>query len=149
MMINDPEIQNLPEGMKKELPFSVPDGYFEKFPVRLMEKIETGSKPGIFEKTYRILKPGLAIAATFAALILAGYLIIRLTLDNGRKTEPVQEFAEVIDYYIYDFDDETIISVFNEETDLYYLNNIYKEEEIINYLSEEDDLDYSELQDLY
>jgi hypothetical protein len=141
MMINDPEI-NKP-------PFSVPDGYFESFTSRLMERIETEREPRIHEKPYRTLRSGLAIAATIAALILAGYVIIKLSLDNGRKTEPQQEFADIIEYYIYDFDDETIIAVFNEETNLNYLNNIYKEEEIVNYLSEEDDLDYSELKDLY
>jgi hypothetical protein len=149
MIIDNREIQDLPDGSKKELPFSVPEGYFEDFPSRLQERLETERKPGFFEKTYRTLKPGLAIAAIFAAIILAGYAIIKLSYDNGRKTEPIQEFAEVIDYYIYDFDDETIIAVFNEETDLNYLNHTLKEEEISNYLSEEDDLDYSELQNLY
>jgi len=149
MIINDPEIQNLPEGMKQETPFSVPEGYFENFSSRLMERIKLEKKPRIFKRTQRTLRPALAIAATLAALILAGYFIIRLNTNNGGKTEPVQEFADVIDYYIYDFDDETIISVFNDETDLNYLNNIYKEEEIARYLSEDNDLDYSELQELY
>lgn len=148
-MINDPEIQNLPEGMKKAPPFSVPEGYFENFHSRLMERIEQERKPGIFEKTYRSLKPGLAIAATIAAIILGGYAIIKLSQNTGKKTEPVQEFADVIDYYIYDFDDETILTVFNGESDLNYLNNIYKEEDLVNYLSEDDDIDYSELQNLY
>lgn len=149
MMSNKQEIRNLPDGFKKELPFSVPEAYFENFPVRLMEKIEKEGKTGTIERSRFTLKPVLAIAATLAALIVGGYIIIKLSLDQGTKAGPVQEFADVIDYYIYDFDDETIMTVFNEETDLTYLNNIYKEEEIINYLSEEEDLDYSELQDLY
>jgi hypothetical protein len=148
-MIDDPEIQNLPEGMKKEPPFSVPEGYFENFHARLMEKIELERKPGIFEKPYRSLKPVLAIAAAVATIILGGYGIIKLSQNTGNKTEPVQEFADVIDYYIYDFDDETILTVFNGESDLNYLNNIYKEEDIAKYLSEDDDIDYSELQNLY
>ena len=95
------------------------------------------------------MRTTLAIAAAFAALILGGYAIIKLSLNKGNETEQVQEFADVIDYYIYDFDDETIETVFNGETDLNYLNNIYKEEELVNYLSEDDDIDYSELQVLY
>jgi hypothetical protein len=149
MMNNDPEIQNLPESMKKELPFTVPEDYFENFPSRLMERIEKEREPGISEKSHRSLRTALAIAAAVAALILGGYAIIRLSLDNGKKTEQVQEFADIIDYYIYDFDDETIETVFKGETDLNYLNNIYKEEELVNYLSEDDDIDYSELQVLY
>jgi len=149
MMNNDPEIQNLPEGMKKELPFTVPEDYFENFPLRLMERIEKERKFRIFEKPHRSMRTTLAIAAAFAALILGGYAIIKLSLNKGNETEQVQEFADVIDYYIYDFDDETIETVFNGETDLNYLNNIYKEEELVNYLSEDDDIDYSELQVLY
>ncbi len=149
MLTNDPEIQNLPEGMKKEPPFSVPEGYFENFPSRLMERIEKERKPGIFEKPYRSLRTGLAIAATLAALILGGYAILKLSQNNGNNIKQVHEFADVIDYYIYDFDDETIMTVFNGETDLNYLNNIYKEEELVNYLSEDDDIDISELKDLY
>jgi hypothetical protein len=149
MMNNDPEIQNLPEGIKKEPPFSVPEGYFESFSSRLMERIEKERKPEIFEKPYRSIRTGLAIAATLAALIIGGYALIKLSQNNGNKSEPVQEFADIIDYYIYDFDDETIMTVFNEETDLNYLNNIYKEEELVKYLSEDDNIDYTELQVLY
>jgi len=148
-MIKNREIKDLPEGVKKELPFSVPEGYFENFPSRIKERLESERKPRFLKKPYMSLRPGLAIAATLAALILAGYAIIKLNFDNSIKTESAQEFAEIIEYYIYDFDDETIAAVFNEENDLHYLNNTFEEEEIINYLSEEDDLDYSELQDLY
>jgi hypothetical protein len=114
-----------------------------------MKKIEKERKPGIFEKPYRSLKPILAIAATVATIILGGYGILKLSQNTGNKTESGQEFADVIDYYIYDFDDETIVTVFNGESDLTYLNNIYKEEDLVNYLNEDDDIDYSELQNLY
>ena len=143
------EIEDLPDGMKKELPFSVPEGYFENFAARLHDRLETERKPGFFGKTYRILRPQLAIAATIAALIVLGYAIIKLSLNNNTQSEPVQEYAEVIDYYIYDFDDETIMAVFTEENNLNYLNNTFEDEEIINYLSEEDVLDNTDLQDLY
>jgi len=143
------EIEDLPEGMKKELPFSVPEGYFENFAARLHDRLETERKPGFFGKTYRILRPQLAIAATFAAFIILGYVIIKLSLDNNKQTEPIQEYSEIIDYYIYDFDDETIMAVFTDENNLNYLNNIFEDEEIIKYLSEEYDPDYTDLKDLY
>jgi hypothetical protein len=148
MMINDPEIRNLPEGMKKDQPFSVPEGYFANFPSRIMDRLSNEKKQPVHLKKSRILKPWLAMAAALAAIILVGYLIIRFNNNEG-KTEQIQDYADVIDYYIYDFDDETISAVFNGETDLNYLNNIYKEDEIVNYLEQSVDLDYSELQDLY
>jgi hypothetical protein len=143
------EIPNLPDGMKKELPFSVPEGYFENFAARLHNRLENEREPGFFGKTYRILRPQLAFAATFAAFILLGYAIIKLSLDGRKQTAPVQEYAEIIDYYIYDFDDETITAVFTQENNLNYLNNTFKEEEIIKYLSEEYDPDYTDLKALY
>ena len=143
------EIEDLPEGMKKELPFSVPEGYFENFAARLHDRLETERKPGFFRKTYRILRPQLAIAATFAAFIVLSYVIIKFSLDNNKQTKPIQEYSEIIDYYIYDFDDETIMAVFTDENNLNYLNNTFEDEEIINYLSEEDVLDNTDLQDLY
>lgn len=148
-MNNGHEIKNLPDGLKKDLPFSVPEGYFQNFSTRLRNKLETERKPGFFGKTYMILRPQLAIAATFAALIISGYAIIRFGLNKDRYTEPSQEYAEIIDYYIYDFDDETIMAVFTEENNLNYLNNNLEEEEIINYLTEDTDLDYTDLQNLY
>jgi hypothetical protein len=149
MMDKNHEIESLPDGLKKELPFSVPEGYFENFAARIHDRLETERKPGFFGKTYRIIKPHLAIAATFAAFLVLGYAIIKLSQNNSRKTKPVQEYAEVIDYYIYDFDDETVMAVFTEENNLNYLNNTFKDEEIIKYLSEEVVLDNTDLQDLY
>jgi hypothetical protein len=149
MMNDSHEIKDLPDGLKKDLPFSVPEGYFENFSIRLRDKLETERRPGLLEKTYRILGPQLAIAATLAAFIIVGYAIIKFGLDNNRQSEPIQEYAEVIDYYIYDFDDETIMAVFTEENNLNYLNNTFEEEEIINYLTEDTDLDYTDLQSLY
>ena len=74
---------------------------------------------------------------------------MKSTLDTGKQTEAVQEYAEIIDYYIYDFDDEAIMAVFTEENNLNYLNHNFEAEEIIQYLSEENDLDDTELQNLY
>ena len=148
-MNKDREIADKLDGMKKDLPFSLPENYFENFPEKLQERLETRQKSGLFEKTYRLVRPQLAIAAALAALILSGYFIVKSTLDAGRQTDVVKEYAEIIDYYIYDFDDETIMAVFTEENNLNYLNHNFEAEEIIQYLSEENDLDDSELQDLY
>jgi len=145
----DQEISDKLDGMKKDLPFSLPENYFENFPEKLRNRLEIRQKSGFFEKTYRLVRPQLAVAASLAAFILLGYFIVKSTLDTGKQTEAVQEYAEIIDYYIYDFDDEAIMAVFTEENNLNYLNNNFEAEEIIQYLSEENDLDDTELQDLY
>jgi hypothetical protein len=143
------EIADKLDGMKKDLPFSLPENYFENFPEMLHGRLETSQKSGFSGKTYRLVSPQLAIAATLAAFIILGYFIVKSTLNAGRQTNTVKEYAEIIDYYIYDFDDETIMAVFTEENNLNYLNNNFEAEEIIQYLSEDNELDDAELQDLY
>jgi hypothetical protein len=148
-MNKDREITDKLDGMKKDLPFSLPENYFENFPERLRDSFQTRHKSGFFEKTYRLIRPQLAMAAALAAFILAGYFIVKSTLNSARQTDTTEEYADIIDYYIYDFDDETIMTVFTEENNLNYLNHTFEAEEIINYLSNEDNLDDTELQDLY
>jgi hypothetical protein len=148
-MDKDRKIADKLDGMKKDLPFSLPENYFENFPERLRERMETSQKSGFFEKTFRLIRPQLAIAAVLAAFALLGYVIVKSTLNAGRQNETSEEYAEIIDYYIYDFDDETIMAVFTEENNLNYLNHTFEAEEIIQYLSEDNDLDETELQDLY
>jgi hypothetical protein len=145
----DRKIADKLEGMKKDLPFSLPENYFENFQEKLRERLETRQKSGFFEKTYRLVRPQFAVAAALAGFILLGYFIVKSTLNAGKQTNAVEEYAEVIDYYIYDFDDETIMAVFTGENNLNYLNNNFETEEIIQYLSEENDLNDTELQDLY
>lgn len=148
-MNKDRETNDKLDGMKKDLPFSLPENYFENFPERLRDRLETRQKSGFVEKTYKLVRPQLAIAAVLAAFILLGYFIVRSTLDTGRQNENIEEYAVIIDYYIYDFDDEAIMAVFTEENNLNYLNNTFEAEEIILYLSEENDLNDTELQVLY
>jgi len=148
-MNQDREIADKLDGMKKDLPFSLPENYFENFPEKLRERMETSQKSGFFEKTFSLVRPQLAIAAVLAAFALLGYVIVKNTLNTGRQNQPIEEYAEIIDYYIYDFDDETIMAVFTEENNLNYLNHTFEAEDIMYYLSEEDDLNDTELQDLY
>lgn len=148
-MNKDRETGDKLNGMKKDLPFSLPDQYFDKFPEKLMHRLETSQKTGFFNKTYSLIRPQIAIAAALAAFIMIGYFIVTSTLDTRKQANAVEEYADVIDYYIYDFDDETIMAVFTEENNLNYLNNNFEAEEIIQYLTEENDMEDSELQDLY
>jgi hypothetical protein len=135
--------------MKKDLPFSLPDHYFENFPEKIRNRLETIQKPGSYQKSHKLDWTHLAIAAGMAALIMMGFFIVKSTLDSRKQTNTVEEYADIIDYYIYDFDDETIMTVFTEENNLNYLNHNFEAEEIIQYLSEDDDLNDTELENLY
>jgi hypothetical protein len=68
------------EGMKKENPFRVPDGYFDELPLRINERIDVN--PVI--KKYRRIHPGIFAAAASVVILLGLVMFLR---TNGIKTE--------------------------------------------------------------
>lgn len=64
----------LENGKLKEAPFKVPEGYFENLAVHV-EARRKAEERGLMHR----LTPYLAIAASFAAITLAGTAVIRLT----------------------------------------------------------------------
>ena len=104
-------------GMDKEIlrknPFRVPEGYFDGMEDRLMARIaaEEAEPVRTGRPVWRILKPALTLAATFAIIFGMGYGVLSLThtLDRGTGTTAGDEYAlaeetlirplSVIDYY--------------------------------------------------
>ena len=65
----------------KENPFRVPHGYFDSLPQQI------GQKMGKTSPQRRILRPQLALAASFALMIGLGYTLVRLITPNRADTE--------------------------------------------------------------
>ncbi|KPK86413.1 MAG: hypothetical protein AMS27_05080 [Bacteroides sp. SM23_62_1] len=148
-MDDEQHIKSRLDSMNKELPFSVPENYFDNFASRLQERMQTGKKPGLFRKTYELVRPQLALAAAIAAFLAIGYTTVRLIMNDEETTDNVVEIADVINYYFDDFDDDMLISTLAEENGIDWLNTSMEGDDILDYLSEENNLDYSELIDLY
>lgn len=133
--------------IKKDSPFRVPDGYFDKFADRLSEKIHQEKKPERKGKIYLIGKPYLAVAASFV-----GFLIIAITIFKVVETKHVstgltkEEIIAYIKEDIYDYDEATIIENLKPENNITTTKNELKDDEIIEYLKN-DDVDVSTITD--
>lgn len=99
-------------------PFVTPDGYFDSFSERLMSRIEDECINETEEKTsiFRILRPALIMAASFAAIFLIIFIPVH-TIDpkltsknNDLSTEVV---VDLMAYYF--MNDNEIINAFENE----------------------------------
>ena len=127
-------------------PFKVPEGYFETMEDRLMARISAESAPQPkVRRVWSILKPALALAATFAIIFGMGYGVLSLThtLDGGNGSADVQDYAlaeeelirhsSVINYYQTDdpaeseeeIDEDTLASYLASEMSFSDLAEIY------------------------
>lgn len=131
------ELKNIsPELSKinKDVPFGVPDNYFDNFSARLQLKLEA-EKDAVSKPKNRIvqfLKPALSLAASFALIFMLVYWPLKTFIpdhvaNNGNVNEPeitemeYLSMVEGIDEYSFlalleepsgsvDFSDEEIVS---------------------------------------
>ncbi|NWJ51216.1 MAG: hypothetical protein HXX14_10150 [Bacteroidetes bacterium] len=101
------------EGLKKENPFRVPEGYFDELPLRINERIDVN--PVI--KKYRRIHPGIFAAAASVVVLLGLVMFLR---TNGIKTEFNTEasYASVADTHIVTHLEKAILNGELDETEL-------------------------------
>ena len=131
--------------IKKENVFRVPDGYFEEFPGKMMERIarkEEGQQvPGLYR---RLFKTRFAIAAAILAFALLGYLSLTYLFPDGSNQElSSQEIAEYIEYYASDLEEGVYYEVLDDIDVEKTVNHEY-EEIIIDYLIDQG-IDYESI----
>jgi hypothetical protein len=91
--------EELPEGLReagKELPFRVPDHYFDDFQARLQfqlgrEQAYAGNQRSLF---VRYIKPALGLAAAFAAVFLLVFVPVQLVTRPGALVQNNQASEE-------------------------------------------------------
>ena len=132
----------------KANPFRTPEGYFDSLEGRLAARLSdeenaTSLKPA--GRVWRILKPALTLAATFAIIFGMGYGVLSLThtIDRENGTTPVAGYASaeeemirpasIINYYQSDVQD-------TEEEEV-------GEETLVDYLASE--LSFADLAEIY
>ena len=99
-------------------PFTVPEGYFDTFQERLMERIETEdvkSKP--LQTLIRILRPVLAMVASFVLIFFIIYIPIKQIGFSTAEKSRVNEMG-IMDYYI--INDRAIYEAFTQDTVEHY-----------------------------
>ena len=109
-MKHDDAPNNLPEGMNRENPFRVPDGYFDRFPLKIAERIAEENQSKVI-RFAPLLKPApmLAIAATLITIAVVSYKIVYKPIDTFEQDE--------ISNYVYQ---EGIIDELSDEEILDY-----------------------------
>jgi hypothetical protein len=94
-------MQKLPiklDQLDKNPPFSVPEGYFDEFPERIMERIEN-REARVVEPEWSMRKTLLASAASILVLMMVWFAYPRQQKSIG--VEPFQEISkQSIEYYL-------------------------------------------------
>ena len=125
-------------------PFRMPEGYFDSLEDRLAARIAAEAAPQPkARRVWAVLKPALALAATFAIIFGMGYGVLSLTHTLGRGAgastgyasaeEELIRHSSVITYYQTgdpadseeDIDEETLISYLASEMSFSDLAEIY------------------------
>ncbi len=130
-------------------PFRMPEGYLDGLEDRLMARIaveaEASAQAPARRPVWQILKPALALAATFAVIFGMGYGVLALThtLDRGTGTADVSEYASVEEELIQPV---SIINYYQSDG-LAEDSSELDEDALIDYLASE--LSFSALADIY
>lgn len=144
-MDDDKNIPDLLKQAGKELPFRVPDGYFDSFYQRLRPRLHQEEKATWINKVYTLIRPQLALAAVIIGLVALSYTALRIFLNDSSIQLTTEDISYVVDNYIYDLEDDLLIStITQEEIDIGWLNGGNGTHEIVDYLMEEE-MDYTNL----
>jgi hypothetical protein len=142
----------LPE-IKKENPYKVPDGYFDRFSGRMADKIAAANHERKEWKFLFLTKPQLIFVSSFVVLVFIAYGIFRFTnIDHPSEKLTHQEIAKLIEDDIFNYDENMIIENYEETypVEEIVIESVIQEpvtditsdeeysEEIIEYLVEED-----------
>lgn len=119
--------------------FKVPENYFEDFTAELMSKLtQARDRRNIFN----IIRPHLMLAASMIFIVVVSYTALRLLLPDVEGDKEIYNIAELTEYLSLEVDQLTILeSIDQTETEALsdsYYNDLFSDEEIIDYLSEED-----------
>ncbi|GAB4277747.1 MAG: hypothetical protein Kow0068_00980 [Marinilabiliales bacterium] len=133
--------------IEKKNPFEVPEGYFETFPDKLLNKInEEQTKKSPFNRIVSIIKPQLKLAAAFLLLAMFAFLITYFITDNQtdnltNNNIPESQLNSPEQYIIDYIDNDEIISMINNDT--LSSDDEIDNETIVEYLIDNDvDVEY-------
>lgn len=104
----------------KQNPFRVPENYFDQFSEKLMQRIDAEQPVSKGNKLIRILKPTLAMAASFAAIFMIVYFTVNGS--NQKYSENTESIDELEYLNLVITDDSELISTINDanENEVYY-----------------------------
>ncbi len=130
--------------INKELPFRVPENYFEELPEKIQARCkETEQTEQSGNSLINILKPAFSLAAMFIGVALLAFFAVNIISDSGQKQTSLSEDIAKINYEDQYSSEEEMIKAIQEQQKNNEINN-EKADEYIDYLLE-DDIDYGTL----
>lgn len=133
--------------LNKELPFQVPDNYFDELPEKIQARCKQSDKDLETRGTslINILKPAFSLAAMFIGVALIAFLAVNLINQPEKHKTPLSEDIAKANYEKhYSSEDEIIEAIKEQQQENTQNGDIQKEDEYIDYLLE-DDIDYGTL----
>ena len=124
-------------GLRKDIPFKVPNKYFDDFPARIQQSLEQEKQASSNTKSriINLLKPALSLAAGFAAIFILVYWPVKTinNRQNASNTIGVEQVAsdEFINLFEM-FDEETFYTLLEKEPNGDYLEM----ETLVTYLAD-------------
>jgi hypothetical protein len=134
----------------KETPFKVPEGYFDKLPLRIQEQCASDNA---IEKTkivpmWQVIRSQLALASGFAAMALIGFIgYYYLQPSDQGQVLSKDDYIEIVKRNIYDYDEGRLIKESGKFISYDSINNELKED-MIQYLLDQD-IDYVTLMEQF
>ncbi len=131
--------------INKELPFRVPDNYFEELPEKIQARCKQSDRVVENKGTslINILKPAFSLAAMFIGVALIAFLAVNLTKQPEKQKTPLSEDIAKADYEKQYSSEEEIIEAIKEQQKNQN-SSVREKDEYIDYLME-DDIDYGTL----
>ena len=123
----------------------MPEGYLDSFEDRLMARIAAEEQEEAPRRpVWRILKPALALAATFALIFGMGYGVLSLThtVNRSAKADSEASYASVVEEWIRP---ASLINYYENGSPA--VEEELDEETLVNYLASE--LSFAELAEIY
>ncbi|MBN1118195.1 MAG: hypothetical protein JXA77_13385 [Bacteroidales bacterium] len=144
-MQEDDDILKKPQGKYPKESFKVPDNYFDYLPGRVLNKIKNEEQVIKERKSiFVLIKPQLALAASFIALFMltyAGFSILIPDRDKNDELSQSEIYAE-LESELYNIDENSLYEmVYNTNEPSKEILNDLSREEIIEYLNSESSVD--------
>ena len=130
------------KNLSTDMPFVVPEAYFDNFSTRLNKRIAEEAETSVQKKTIKLksfFRPQFSIAASLILFTVLSYFTITLILNSENKGDSSQYYAALVESEIEDYDVFLIMEIIEESTisepDEYISD---QDEEIIDYLITEE-----------
>lgn len=125
-MENNDKIVSGLRGKDKVNPFSVPRGYFESFPGKIVDRLQKEKVVPLSpaERIWQVLQPQLALVAAITGFAVLGYIGFRSFTQTRDEWLSTDHISEYVDNYSWEFNDYHLLSLiddygFSIETEIY------------------------------